>query len=179
MESIKKSRTTTFSRFLTALGIPYTGKTMCRKLSNYCKGNIELFIEMYYSFYDWTEIKDVGKTTAKSINEYLDENLPTMEMIIKELVFESEEEDEEVVSNKLSGITFVITGDLFRCRRASLVKLIQSLGGKHSKKVAIPSVGKIYLINNDITSETSKNVEAKNLGIDIISEDDFYNMINF
>lgn len=49
-----------------------------------------LFIEKYYNFYDWTEIKDVRNTTAKSINEYLDENLPTMEMIIKELVFESE-----------------------------------------------------------------------------------------
>jgi len=177
MSAIKVSRNTTLTKFLTSLGIPYTGRGTCKKISDYCSGDISKFIEYYYSFFKWCTIKDVGAITECAISDYLDLNISLVENLSKELSFEVEKE-EEVISNVLSGKVFAVTGELNKIRRANLVKLIQEMGGKFVKSVSKPKVGELYLINNDVTSKSTKNEEAKKLGIKIINEDVFFSMIS-
>jgi DNA ligase (NAD+) len=76
----------------------------------------------------------------------------------------------------LTGKTFVITGSLVHYKnRNELVETIESLGGKVSGSVSAKTD---FLINNDKESSSSKNKKAKELGIKIISEDDFVAMIS-
>ena len=77
----------------------------------------------------------------------------------------------EVLKDK----TFVITGSLIHYKnRDELVLVIESMGGKVSGSVSAKTS---YLINNDVTSTSGKNKKAKDLGIPIISEEDFMKMI--
>ena len=81
-------------------------------------------------------------------------------------------EKEEILNNKLlDGKTFCITGKL-SVKRSELEELISSLGGKVTGSVSSKTD---YLINNDSTSESSKNRTAKSLGIPIITEQEFQN----
>ena len=76
---------------------------------------------------------------------------------------------------KLQGMTFVITGSLNNySNRDELVKVIEDNGGKTASSV---SKNTTYLINNDVTSNSSKNKKAKELGIPIISESDFEKLL--
>ena len=82
----------------------------------------------------------------------------------------------QVASNKtnLSGLTFVITGSLNRFTNRDEAKdKIEQLGGKVSGSVSAKTS---YLVNNDVESLSSKNKKAKDLGVPIISEDEFINM---
>ena len=75
------------------------------------------------------------------------------------------------VGGSCAGLTFVITGDVHHfANRNELKALIESLGGKTAGSV---SKSTSYLINNDVTSTSGKNKKAKELGIPVISEDDF------
>ena len=75
----------------------------------------------------------------------------------------------------LAGMTFVITGKLNHYEnRDALVEVIESLGGKAAGSVSAKTS---YLINNDVTSTSGKNKKAKDLGIPVISEEDFLKMI--
>ena len=94
--------------------------------------------------------------------------------LIKEFTFEKVE-DKNSSSVDLSGKTFVITGSLNHYKnRDELVSIIESLHGKVSGSVSTKTN---YLINNNITSTSGKNKKAKELGVPIISEEDFRNMI--
>ena len=95
-----------------------------------------------------------------------------MDHLLKDLTFEPEEA--ETKEQTLAGKTFVITGSVERfANRKELQEYIEARGGK-----AVGSVTKKtdYLINNDVTSSSSKNKKAKELGIPILSEDDFLKM---
>lgn len=176
INSIKKSRNTTLTKFLTALGIPYTGKSTAQRISTYCEGNIDRFIELYYGDFKWDSLKDIGSGTNKAIVKYLDENIELVQLFTRELSFEAEE-IEEPTSNKLTNKYFAITGELVKIKRRDLMKLIQEMGGTIIKKISKPKTGEVYLINNNPESESSKNVEAKRIGISIITEEDFYKML--
>ena len=95
-----------------------------------------------------------------------------MDHLLKELTFEKEEEDED---GTFAGKIFVITGSLEHfSNRKELQALIESKGGKVTGSVT----GKTsYLINNDAASSSSKNKKARELGIPVISEDDFLKML--
>ena len=93
--------------------------------------------------------------------------------LLKEFEFESTYE--VVTDKKLEGLTFVITGSLINFgNRTELQNLIESKGGKVSGSVSAKTS---YLINNDVTSTSSKNSKAKQIGVQIISEEDFMKMI--
>ena len=78
-------------------------------------------------------------------------------------------------SAALNNITIVITGSLYKFKnRNELVKVIESHGGEVAGSVTSKTN---YLLNNDINSNSSKNKKAKELGVPIISEDDFLKMI--
>ena len=93
--------------------------------------------------------------------------------LLKELVIEQEEEtDGEAI---FQGMTFVITGSVNHfANRKELQKVIESRGGKATGTVTAKTT---YLINNDVTSASSKNKKARELGIPILSEEDFLKML--
>ena len=92
--------------------------------------------------------------------------------LLRQLKFDQENEE---TGNSLSGMTFVITGVLKHYdNRDALVSVIEQNGGKVSGSVSAKTT---YLINNDITSTSGKNKKAKELGIKIISEEDFINLL--
>lgn len=85
------------------------------------------------------------------------------------------DETEEKTGNTLAGMTFVITGSLDRYENRDALKAdIEKAGGKVAGSVSAKTS---YLINNDVTSSSSKNKKARELGIEILSEEDFLKMI--
>ena len=83
--------------------------------------------------------------------------------------------EETTSGSKLSGITFVITGSLNHyANRDALISVIEQNGGKVSGSVSAKTT---YLINNDVESTSGKNKKAKELGVKIISEEDFMNLL--
>ena len=110
---------------------------------------------------------------CKSISSWWKENEYIFYELIKEFTFKKVEEKSSGVD--LSGKTFVITGSLTHYKnRDELVSIIEQLGDKVSGSVSAKTS---YLINNDVTSASGKNKKAKDLGIPIISEEDFLKMI--
>ena len=110
----------------------------------------------------------------KSLDDWWNENCLSVSELSKEFLFKTEKENKST-SIDLSGKVFVITGSLEHYKnRDELVSVIESLGGKVTGSVTKKTS---YLINSDITSQSGKNKKAINLGIPIISENDFVNMI--
>ena len=103
-----------------------------------------------------------------------------MEHLLREVHIENAEanvndEGSSEGGNTISGLTFVVTGDVEKFKnRRELSDFIESKGGKVTGSVT----GKTdYLINNDLTSNSGKNKKAKELGIKIISEDGFLELV--
>ena len=120
---------------------------------------------------------------AKVFVEYFskDENLKTLEHLLAELHIEKNGENnkntdgDDEGNNAIAGVTFVITGDVEKFKnRRELSEFIESKGGKVTGSVT----GKTnYLINNDVTSNSGKNKKAKELGVKIISEIEFLELV--
>lgn len=171
LAAIQKSRNVGLAELIYSLGIPNVGKTTANILARHY-GSIEAL-----SAADRDSLKsiyDIGDIVAGSIVDYL--AMPENIYFLDELVAIIEIKPvSDTSSGALSGRTFVITGSLhtFDSRR-TLQARIESLGGKVASAV---SKNTDYLINNDISSNSSKNKKARELGIDIISEEDFLKML--
>ena len=122
-------------------------------------------------------VKDIdgfGDAMYKSLTEYCKLHLDGIEDLLSYFTIEQENKSNSKVD--LSGKIFVITGCLTHYKnRDELVNVIESMDGKVSGSVSSKTS---YLINNDTESNSSKNKKAKQLGIPIISEQDFINMIS-
>ncbi|MFV0518946.1 MAG: NAD-dependent DNA ligase LigA [Lachnospirales bacterium] len=173
LNSIEKSKTVLIENFIYALGIPTIGlqnsKLLVKKL------NVKNFDEMInLSNVDLISVDGFGDIMANSFVEYFnnESNIVNCRELYNLLnVHYNENTSVDTFSDKI----FVITGDLntFNNRKELQVQ-IENLGGKVSSSV---SKNTTYLINNDKLSNSSKNKKAKELGVDIISEEDFLNMI--
>lgn len=173
--AIKKSRNTTLSRFIYSLSIPLVGKTASKSIAKACEDNFNTFVSMIESKGKsaFTSIDGIGNELGKSLVEFWNKHGTEVIMLSDEFIFEKEKENSTV--DTLQGKSFCITGKLISySNRAELVKEIESHGGK-----VVSSVTKKtdYLINNDTESVSSKNKTAKSLGIPIISEVKFKQMI--
>ena len=121
------------------------------------------------------EIEGIGGEKSNSIlNWYSQENnRVTLEHLLQEVVLE-QVEVMDTSQGKCAGITFVITGDVHHYKNRDEFKAyVESQGGKVAGSVS-KKTG--YLVNNDVESSSSKNKKAKDLGVPIISEDEFLNM---
>ena len=126
----------------------------------------------YGGKYFWS-IDGFGPSMRQSLNDWWNENCLEVLDLSKEFTFKTEDKKSSHID--LSGKVFVITGNLNHyVNRDELVSEIESLGGKVSGSVSKKTS---YLINNDISSQSGKNKKAINLGIPIISENDFVKMI--
>ena len=171
LDNIEKSRKITLDRFIYALSIPMVGREASKVISNYFGGSYEKFITLCNGM-DWAALPSFGPSIASELKRYFDENLEDIEELSKEFLFYVTESDSD---DKLMNLTFVITGSLnLFPNREYIKKKIESLGGKVSGSVTSKTS---YLINNDITSNSSKNKKAKELQIPIITEEDFVEMI--
>ena len=109
---------------------------------------------------------------AESMINYFRTNLTSVEQLAAEMIFQEGSLENE---NALDGKIFVITGSVEHFKnREELKNKIEHLGGKVSGSVSAKTN---FLINNDTMSGSSKNKKAKELGISIISEEDFLKMI--
>ena len=117
-------------------------------------------------------IEGIGEVLARSFTDYFADpkNLEMYREMVSLLTFEKE----EAASNELEGKVFVITGSVEHfSNRNELKDYIEARGGKVTGSVTAKTS---YLINNDITSGSSKNKTAKELGVPIITEEDFLKM---
>ena len=171
--SIKNARTTTLPRLVYSLGIPNIGianaKMICRALDNDPDKVLNATEE------ELDEISGVGGVIAKAYVDYFadEEHRDVFRRLLEEVEIPKEEETED--SRKFAGINFVITGSVEHfANRAEVKEEIEKRGGKVTGSVTSKTN---YLINNDVNSTSSKNRKARELGIPIISEAEFLEML--
>lgn len=172
LESIEKSRNTDSRHLLYALSIPLCGFDVAKRLlSKYIFK--ELMETAKTSLFDdvFASIDGIGpEKSARFVNWFKDyKNYLKVSNLLKELDVKEVEVAE--VGTKCAGQTFVITGDVYHYKnRNELKAYIESQGGKVTGSV---SKSTTYLINNDAESQSSKNKKAHQLGISIITEEQF------
>lgn len=172
LESIEKSRNTDSRHLLYALSIPLCGFDVAKRLlSKYTFK--ELMETAKTSLFDdvFASIDGIGpEKSARFVNWFKDDkNYLKVSSLLKELDVKEVEVAE--VGTKCAGQTFVITGDVYHYKnRNELKAYIESQGGKVTGSV---SKSTTYLINNDAESQSSKNKKAHQLGISIITEEQF------
>lgn len=167
IDAIENSKTCQWSAFVSALGIPLIGTTVSKELA-------KLF-DSYQEFRDYVDTDDCwfdefdgfGPEMDKSLKEF---DYTEADEIAAMLNFEQQEVQSEAAISA-AGITFCITGKVNVWKnRDALKTYIESIGGK---VVGSMSSKVNYLINNDNTSTSAKNVAAKKAGIPIITETEF------
>ena len=168
IDNIKKSSHTTLPRLVYALGIANIGvanaKVLCKEF------DYDLQKLMRADEETISQIEGIGSVIAKSVTDYFknEENQRKLEHLLTHLTFE---EMKIETGNPLSGKLFVITGSVNQFENRSAMKeFIEKRGGKVTGSVSKKTD---YLINNDTESSSSKNKKAKELGIPILSEEDF------
>lgn len=180
VKNIDKARETTAVRVLYSLGIANIGLATAKLICGFFDNDIEKITKAKPD--ELTKIDGVGEVMAGVFADYFnkDENLRTLEHLLLEVHIENAEanaNDEGNIegNNAISGLTFVVTGDVEKFKnRRELSDFIESKGGKVTGSVT----GKTdYLINNDLTSNSGKNKKAKELGIKIISENEFLELV--
>ena len=175
LTAIENSKTTDLSRFIYSLSIPLVGKTVSKTIAKCCNYNLNTFNTITSSRGEkaYSHIDGIGDNISASIFHYWNKHSKDITNIAHNLKFNKQ--DEQSINNKLNGKMFVITGSLIHFKnRKELQAIIKKLGGKVANSVSTKTN---YLINNDVNSSSSKNKKAKELGIPIISEEDFDEMI--
>ncbi len=168
----EKARTTTLPRVIYALGIANIGianaKVICKEFRYDAEAMLRATEE------ELNEIPGVGDVIAKAFVDYFasENHVNRFRELLKELVIPQEEEEKKQI---FTGVNFVITGSVNHfANRGEVKELIESLGGKVTGSVTSRTN---YLINNDVASTSSKNKKANDLGIPIISEETFLEMV--
>lgn len=171
LDAIEKSKKTTMSRFLSAISIPQVGKVASKALEKYFNSNIDDFMNHWVTGFDFTVIKDFGELTNINMNHFIKHNYD----MVKELrdIFEFETPNANMINVKqiFKDQNICITGSLSIYKnRNELVADIEKFGGKVCSGV---SKNTNFLLTNDTTSGSSKNIKAQQLGIPIITEEEF------
>lgn len=169
--SIDKAKETTLAKVIYSLGISNIGLSNARVICRHFDDDLDKIRTAEEE--EISAIDGIGPVIAKSLTKNFKdpENNRKLDHLLGYLHINKEEVSE---NQTLAGMNFVITGSLEHfSNRGEAKKLIESLGGKVTGTVT----GKTnYLINNDTTSNSSKNKKARELGIPILSEEDFIKM---
>ncbi len=175
MDSLEKARKVSLPKLIYSLGIANIGLSNAKLICNYYENDIERIQNAKSE--ELVSIEGIGQVIADSILEYFgdEENVRCFRDLLKEITIEPAE-GQEGTEKKLAGMTFVITGSVEHfANRNELKEYIEQNGGKTTGTVT----GKTdYLINNDVTSSSSKNKKAMELGVRIISEEEFLKMLS-
>lgn len=171
IQSAENARKTTLPKLLYSLGIANVGlanaKMLCKyfqyDLQKICQADVETL----------SGIEGVGEVIATAVYDYMhnEENVIKLERLLKELQLDIPKVDEAALT--LNGKSFVVTGSLKQyASREQLKEVIEGKGGKVTGSVTSKTE---CLINNDFASASSKNKKAKELGVPILTEEDFIN----
>ena len=172
-ESIEKARTTTLPRVIYSLGIAGIGLAIAKVICRELKYDVESLLKV--SEEELNEIQGVGEVLAKAFVGYFADakHVENFRRLLNELTIPEETVTKQQI---FEGVNFVITGSVKHfANRGEVKELIESLGGKVTGSVTSKTN---YLINNDVTSTSSKNKKANELGIPIISEETFLKLVN-
>ena len=171
--SVQNARVTTLPRLVYSLGIPNIGISNARMICRAMGNDPERVMNAAEEELD--EIQGVGEVIAKTFAEYFadEEHRDIFRRLLDEV--EIPEEEEPAGGQNLAGINFVITGSVEHFANRGEVKAeIEKRGGKVTGSVTSKTN---YLINNDVNSTSSKNRKARELGVPIISEEEFMKML--
>lgn len=173
MKAAEQARNTTPARLLYSLGIPNIGVANAKLIAKACKNkwaDMEKLTEEELSAID-----GIGDVMAAGYTAFFrkEENRSIIRELLSQLTLD--ESFEETEGQIFEGKTFVITGSLNHYENRDAMKaVIEERGGKAAGSVSKKTD---YLVNNDINSASSKNKKAKELGIPIITEEDFMKML--
>lgn len=173
LAAVEASRETTLDRVLYGIGIANIGLSTARLISRHFDEDVDSVVHATAS--QLTEIDGVGEVIADAFVSYFSDISLTRDFfaLLVELNLKKEERTTE---SPITGKTFVITGSLEHFKsRNELKDLIESLGAKVAGSV---SKNTDYLINNDSLSNSAKNTKAKQLGTEIITEEEFLKLVN-
>ena len=173
VNAVEKSKKVTVAKFIYALGISGIGVANGRLIARHFDNDWEKIQNA--SAEELMQIDGIGEVVANAFVDFLhdDENKKSVEKLLD--IVEFDVEPQGSTDGDLRGKTFVITGNVHIYKnRNELKSAIEANGGKVTGSV---SSNTDFLINNDIDSASSKNKKAKELGIPIISEDEFARMI--
>lgn len=169
LESLEKARNTTLPRLVYGLGIENIGVANAKMLCRYFQFDLQAVCNATVE--ELAEIDGIGEVIALSVRAFFDDekNREQLEHLLEELRIAVEVVEEG--AQTLAGMHFVITGSLAHYEnRNQLKEEIERKGGKVTGSVT----GKTTcLINNDTTSQSSKNKKAKELGVRFVSEEEF------
>lgn len=167
--SIEASRKTILSRVIYGLGIANIGVANAKMLCRYFSYDLERMRSAGVE--TLSAIEGIGDVIASAFVDYMKDadNQQKIDHLMPELTLEVPVVEEG--SQTMQGLNFVITGSLNHFgNRSDLKELIEDRGGKVTGSVTGKTTA---LINNDVTSTSSKNKKAKELGVPILSEEDF------
>ncbi|WP_410005737.1 NAD-dependent DNA ligase LigA [Aequorivita nionensis] len=174
IKGIEASKKTPFERVLFALGIRYVGETVAKKLAKHYK-TIDALKNT--SEEELTTVDEIGERIAQSVVSFFasEENIETIERL-KNYGVQLEISAEKLANQTdvLQGNTFVVSGVFTKVSRDELKKLIEDNGGKVSSSISSKTN---YVVAGD-NMGPSKKTKAESLGVSIISEDDFLQMIS-
>ena len=170
VDAIEKSKNNDLFKLITGLGIRHIGAKSAKNLARHFKTMDNL---MNASLEELSVQNDVGEITAKSVYEFFREE-QSVDLInkLKEAGVNMESLEEESSDNRFEGQTFVLTGALSKYTRDEASDIIEKLGGKVSGSVSKKTA--YVLAGEDAGSKLTK---AQNLGVTVITEEEFENMI--
>lgn len=172
LRAIETSKSCDLDKFICALGIPLIGRTAAKALAN-SFGSWNNFIEAVENGQDFSTLPNFGYEMNKAIHSF---DFSEAKLIALNYITFNSSVAPSIEQAGLSGLTFVITGKtVITKNRDELKSIIEAHGGKVTGSV---SGNTSYLLNNDTTSTSAKNMKAKQLGVPILSEQDFFEKFN-
>ena len=169
MDSVEKARTVELSALIYSLGIPNIGSANAKLICKAFNNNIEKIRNA--SVEELIEIDGIGEIMAEKFCQYFadEDNIKKLDNLLKEVNIA--EPEENTTPQNMDGLTFVITGSVEHfANRNELKSYIEKHGGKVTGSVSAKTN---YLINNDAMSASSKNKKAKQLCVEIVTEEVF------
>lgn len=168
LSAINESRNCQLNKFIAALGIPLIGSVASKQLAEKFK-SWENYIEAVENSYEFYKMPNIGVEMDSAIIHF---DYSEAKKLTKYLVIQNYKTEQ--ILNELNNLTFVITGKLNTFKNRDEAKeFIESRGGKVTGSISSKTN---YLINNDITSTSSKNNKAKELNVPIITEEMLLNL---
>lgn len=171
--AIEKAEQVALPNFIYALGINHVGLSNAKLLCKFYKNDINAIMNARAD--ELMEIEGFGEIIAKAVERYFGygENIDLLKTALEYIVINASEENTD--EQKLANLSFVVTGDVYTYKNRKEIQAdIERLGGKVTGSVSSKTN---YLINNDVNSGSSKNKKARELGIPVISEQEFIEMI--
>jgi DNA ligase (NAD+) len=171
LDGIEASKSVPFERVLFALGIRFVGETVAKKLA-YAFKNLDALLAASYE--ELIEIEEIGDKIALSIREYFSE-MENLEILarLRDAGLQFKVEEKEFAGDVLAGASIVLSGVFERMSRDELKALIESYGGKNSGSISSKTT---YVVAGE-NMGPAKLEKAKKLGVKILSEQEFYQLL--